>query len=173
MAQQVPGQSDRDGMTLIQMMDMFPTDEVAARVRGMRLAWRRTQLRKVRQHQHPRGFERQAHVLLVHGLPLPLQRPDGSVDGAVQHPNSQVGHRHPPSPERPQVGVRHEAAPRPWHQPAKRVVRNAPHPGSVGMRRGRWPDRRPVEFGETCMGGKQRNKSSAKRKMAEGRVRST
>lgn len=31
MAQQVPGQSDRDGMTLIQMMDMFPTDEVAAR----------------------------------------------------------------------------------------------------------------------------------------------
>ena len=84
MAKKAPGKSHREGITIVELMDMFPTEEAATQwFEGRDLA-RRAPLREVRQHADKGSPERKADALLVHGLPVLFQRPHGNADCAVQ-----------------------------------------------------------------------------------------
>ena len=59
-------------------------------------------LRSLRQHADKRSPEREADALLVHGLPLLLQRAHRNRHRTLPRPASQVGDRHLPRTDEPQ-----------------------------------------------------------------------
>ena len=151
----------------MQLMDMFPTEEAAT-------AWfesvgeRGALLRKVWEPQNEGSSERQADALLVHGLPLLFFGSDGHADRTLERSASQVGHRNLSLPHEPQERVQHEAPPR--------YRRGQPTAWFMLHRiREAWaadndePYDGPVEFDETHVGGKRKNKSNAERKELTGR----
>ena len=94
MAKKAPGKGHRKGMTIVDLMDMFPTEEAATECAAPfmdnpanlddHLAGRAT-LPQMRIGPHPRGQPRE-DALLVHGLPLLFQREDGHRHAAVENP---------------------------------------------------------------------------------------
>ena len=122
------------GITLMQMMDMFPDESTAVR-------WFEAQvwgtmgplLRALRQRRDQGGSERQADALFVPRLPLLLQRPHGHSAGPFASHHPQVGHRRLHSQHEPQGRVQHEAAPRLGRYPADGGVHAAPAPQGVGI----------------------------------------
>ena len=117
-----PGRAHREGMTFIELMNMFPTEEAASEWFAS-IVWAGGSCcghcGSAKTREVPK---RTADSLLVHGLPELLQRPHRHRDRSLERPAAEVGHRHLPLPDQ------HEAAPRPRRVLEDGLVHAAPHP---------------------------------------------
>ena len=82
-----------------------------------------------RLHQYPGSSERQAHALLVRGLPLLLQLPYRNQHREVEIAVEKVGFRRQPVHYELQRRVQHEAAPGSRHDAKDRLVHASPAAG--------------------------------------------
>ena len=82
MAKKAPGKAHREGLTVVELMDMFPTEEAATE-------WFKSIIWPDGRHCPKCGSVRTCEAshakmpLLVHGLPLLFQRQDRHGDAAV------------------------------------------------------------------------------------------
>ena len=137
MADAAPGRHFRKGLSLRDVMDLFPTE--ASTVQGFEaLQWpdgrhcRKCGGTHTREIRHP-------------------TMPDRHPAGVFQHPPSQVGHRRPFLPDQPAVGLQ-AVAPGPERVAEDGLVHAAPHPRGLGAAGGsEYALRRSVEVDETYM----------------------
>ena len=109
MASKQSDKSSREGMTVVELMEMFPTEEAA-------VAWFEECLWPVERHCGKCGSLRTREV--PNAKPMPYWCTDcrsyfsvrtGTADGAVECPDAEVGHRHLSLPDLAQVGFEQEA----------------------------------------------------------------
>ena len=134
-------------------------------VRIRRLAGR-PPLPEMRFGSHPRGQPSQDAVL-VHGLPVLLQRQDRHCHAAVENTAPQMGNCHLSLSDKSEVGFVHVQRDIGVSQPTAWFMLHRIRQAWVGD--GEGPFDGPVEFDETYVGGKRKNMLNAKRKAATGR----
>ena len=129
-----PGKSYRKGLTLIDLMNMFPTEEAATE-------WFESVLWPTGRCCGKCGSVATREV--PNSRPMPYWCTDcrnyfsvrtGNADCPIERPSSQVGHRHLPVPDQPEKCEQHEAAPGHWCFAAYRLVHAASDSSSVGYR---------------------------------------
>ena len=108
MAKNAPGKAHREGLTVVELMDMFPTEEAANK-------WFESIIWPDGRHCPKCGSVRTREAshkympLLVHGLPLLLLGKDGNRHAGIESPDAEMGDCHLPVPDFAQVGFVHEA----------------------------------------------------------------
>ena len=110
MVHNAPGKAYREGITLLQLADRFPTEESAVQwFEGV--VWSgEAGLRALRLSRHVRDQERQAHAVSVPRLQAVLQRENGNAHGVVASSRPQVGLRDLSGRDEPQGCCVDEAA---------------------------------------------------------------
>ena len=85
MTRKAPGKAHREGLTLVELMDMFPTEEGAAEWFEIGRLASRSPLFQMRLPAHPRSVS-PLHAVLVRRLPVVFQRQDGDGHAGVENP---------------------------------------------------------------------------------------
>ena len=131
MANKAPGKSHREGITLVQLMDMFP-DEATATQWFEKVVWNGSRCcGHCGSTRTSEVSEREADALLVLGLPLLLQRPHRNRHRALPSPAPLMGNRHLPRTDQPQEHFQHEAPSGYRGHAEDCMVHAPPHPRSV------------------------------------------
>ena len=167
MAKKAPGKSHREGLTVVELMDMFPTEEAATE-------WFKSIIWPDGRHCPKCGSVRTreaSHAKMPYWCTDCRSYFSVKTGTAMQRskiPLREVGDCDLSVPDLAQVRIEHEAATRYRRIAADRWfmlhrIREAWGGDGEG------PFDGPVEFDETYVGGKRRNMSNAKRKAATGR----
>ena len=132
MARKAPGKAHREGITLVDLMDMFPTEEAATK-------WFESVVWANGRYCGKCGSDKTREV--PNAKPMPYWCTDcrsyfsvrtGTPIARSQRAAAQVGHRDLPVPDQPQKRVEHEAPPGYRRLAADGLVHAAPDQAGMG-----------------------------------------
>ena len=167
MTHKVPGKAHREGITVVQLADMFP-DEAAA------TAWFESQVWPSGRHCPRCGS---INTSEASHAKMPYWCTDcrsyfsvkaGTVMEGSKLPLRKWVFRDLPTSNQPQGRIKHAAAPRHRRPAENRLVHASAYFVRLGRMMTAWPFAGPIETDETYMGGKESNKHS-KKKLRAGR----
>ena len=134
MAHKAPGKHYREGMSLVQFMDLFPTEE-AAHDWFAAQRWGKTGRHCPRCGSVETKAQHAPVHVLVPRLQTAVQRSHRHPDGRVPVAAAQMGDRHLHAPDQSQGHQQHEAAPGHRRDAKNRMVHAPAHPQGVGKQR--------------------------------------